>query len=74
MIGSASGNAVPGEPVGARRSPFDGVIDEVALYPHALSAADIAEHAALVPEPGSIAGLAVAGLALLARPSRQRRK
>ena len=70
MVGSTSGNAVPGE--SGARARFEGTIDEVALYPVALSAADIAEHArvALVPEPGSLAVALLAGGALLSRRRR----
>jgi len=45
---------------------FKGYLDEVAIYDHALSGADVARHyrAAFVPEPGSL-GLAALGLLAL---------
>ncbi|HWB06828.1 MAG TPA: LamG domain-containing protein [Verrucomicrobiales bacterium] len=48
---------------------FNGLIDEVAIYPSALSAAQVANHFALAsaPEPGAAGLLALAGVAGLRR-------
>ena len=47
---------------------FDGTIDEVAIYARALSEDEVfAHYAAAVPEPGTLALLAVAGLAAVWR-------
>jgi len=51
---------------------FDGLIDEVALYGSALSETTIAEHYAIgtIPEPGTLAMLAMGAAGLLARRRR----
>ena len=50
--------------------PFDGLLDELAIYDSALSDAQILEHATLVPEPSSTALLGLGGLALIMRRRR----
>lgn len=47
--------------------PYEGAIDDVRVYDHALSQAEIS---ALVPEPGSLAIAALGGLAMLQRRRR----
>jgi hypothetical protein len=61
---------------GGGGEPFTGIIDEVAIYGQALTAADAQAHFALasvgrsyfdIPEPGTLSLLGLAGLALLRR-------
>ncbi len=55
-----SGLSATGTPV----DPLGGFIDELVIYDRELSAAEIAAHAAAVPEPGSLVLLALAAAAL----------
>ncbi len=71
-----TGNSVPlilgGMWLGAPTSTYTGLLDEVRLYNHALSAGEVATLAIAIPEPAGFAALA--GLATLGLAATRRRR